>query len=175
MRVAIPPLPIPPILLHEAYAYEQLDTGPTPELDSGKPCRRRKGEGRRQRAYLDLLARADNPRKGDDARLREVCGKLGIGLEEVEADAAALGKMQALRERVTARTGADLAEAQNKAAMSLQTHSEAARKRFMADEAETTRLMGELRSISHARDEWTNAQNELKALQEANPRLATGG
>lgn len=128
-----------------------------------------------KRAYLDLLARADNPRKGDDARLREVCGKLGIGLEEVEADAAALGKMQALRERVTARTGADLAEAQNKAAMSLQTHSEAARKRFMADEAETTRLMGELRSISHARDEWTNAQNELKALQEANPRLATGG
>jgi hypothetical protein len=130
-----------------------------------------KARAEARREYRTLLDRADTARKGDEARLRAVCLTLGIGLDEVAADLAALAKLKGLRARVAAQTDAALLESQNKAAAALDDHNKAAHERRIADDAEADRLMGELRGVHAARDILQTNINALKAMEADHPRL----
>jgi hypothetical protein len=51
--------------------------------------------------YVDLLARADDPRRGDDQRLVDLLDVLGISEESYNADAAALVEMHKITQRLS--------------------------------------------------------------------------
>ena len=101
---------------------------------------------------------------------------LGIGLDEVAADLAALAKLKGLRWRVAATSDGVLQETQNKAAAAPEdVHNKAVHERRIADDAEADRLMAALHGVHAQRDILQTTSTASSELEADNPRLAAAG